>query len=34
MTIAAIRDIEKSLQDVRAGRSLSMNEVRRKLKMK
>ena len=29
-----IRDIEKSLQDVRAGRTLSMNEVKKRLKMK
>jgi predicted transcriptional regulator len=29
-----IRDIEKSLEDVRAGRTLSMNEVKRRLKMK
>lgn len=29
-----IRDIEKSLEDVRAGRTLSMNEVKKRLKMK
>ena len=29
-----IRDIEKSLDDVRAGRTLSMNEVKKRLKMK
>jgi len=29
-----IRDIEKSLEDVRAGRTLSMTEVRRRIKMK
>jgi hypothetical protein len=34
ITIDTIRDIEKSIQDVRAGRTLSMNEVRRRLKMK
>jgi predicted CopG family antitoxin len=28
-----IRDIEKSLQDVRAGRTLSMDEVKKRLKM-
>ena len=28
-----IRDIEKSLEDVRAERTLSMNEVKRRLKM-
>ena len=29
-----IRDIEKSLEDVMAGRTLSMTEVKRRLKMK
>ena len=29
-----IRDIQKSLEDVRAGRTLSINEVKRRLKMK
>lgn len=29
-----IRDVEKSLEDVRAGRTLSMTEVKRRLKMK
>jgi len=29
-----IRDIERSLEDVMAGRTLSMTEVKRRLKMK
>ena len=29
-----MRDIEKSLEDIRAGRTLPMNEVKKRLKMK
>jgi tRNA(Ser,Leu) C12 N-acetylase TAN1 len=29
-----IRDIEQSLEDIKAGRTLSMNEVKKRLKIK
>ena len=29
----AIRDIEKSLDDIKSGRSLSMNEVKKRLRI-
>lgn len=34
LTEETIRDIERSLEDVRAGRTLSMKEVKRRLKIR
>jgi len=34
LSVETIREIEQSLEDIRAGRIMSMNEVKRKLKFK
>jgi len=34
LSVETIRDIEKSLEDIKSGRTLSMHEVKQRLKIK